>query len=163
LRPLSPSAPFGAVLRGFEPAFVRGVQTRLLARLGFKSAGDDLDAALVDRVFAFLEASRAPFDRFFFDWYGGFASEKRAVESPATAHYRGRAFAALLELFELYAPADPSRLARPYFQREGPCSMHIDEVERVWQSIAERDDWSAFDAKIAHARELGDALSLEKP
>lgn len=158
LRPLSPSAPLAAVLREFEPAFTAGVRAKLLARLGLAPAGHDVDAALVERVFGFLDASRMSFDRFFFDWYGGLASERRAVESPTTAAYSGRAFGALLELLELYAPADATRLAHPHFQRPDPCSMHIDEVEAIWAPIAANDDWSAFEAKVGRIREMGDAL-----
>ena len=34
----------------------------------------------------------------------------------------------------------------------------IDEVESIWAPIAEADDWSRFDAKIAAVREMGEAL-----
>ncbi len=34
----------------------------------------------------------------------------------------------------------------------------IDEVERIWSAIDERDDWSALDDKIAAIRELGRQL-----
>ena len=33
--------------------------------------------------------------------------------------------------------------------------MHIDEVERVWSAIAERDDWTPFEQKISDVRALG--------
>ncbi len=35
--------------------------------------------------------------------------------------------------------------------------MAIDEVEAIWARIANDDDWSAFDAKIASIRRMGDA------
>jgi hypothetical protein len=34
----------------------------------------------------------------------------------------------------------------------------IDEVEAVWAPIAERDDWSAFEAKLAEIAALNAAL-----
>jgi hypothetical protein len=37
--------------------------------------------------------------------------------------------------------------------------MHIEEVGAIWAGIAERDDWSALDAKVAQVREMGVALS----
>jgi hypothetical protein len=37
--------------------------------------------------------------------------------------------------------------------------MLIDEVEALWAPIAERDDWSAFHAKIAAIRAMGEALA----
>ena len=36
--------------------------------------------------------------------------------------------------------------------------MLIDEVEAIWARIAEADDWSLFEAKIAAVRRLGDAM-----
>ena len=35
----------------------------------------------------------------------------------------------------------------PYFEGERPCTLLIDEIEAIWSAIAERDDWSRFDAK----------------
>jgi hypothetical protein len=37
--------------------------------------------------------------------------------------------------------------------------MHIDEVEAIWAAIDQRDDWSAFDAKVAAIRRFGDAMA----
>lgn len=38
--------------------------------------------------------------------------------------------------------------------------MLIDEVEAIWARIAENDDWSALDVKVAQIREMADALRL---
>ena len=35
--------------------------------------------------------------------------------------------------------------------------MLIDEVEAIWSRIAEADDWSAFEAKVAALRASGQA------
>jgi hypothetical protein len=39
--------------------------------------------------------------------------------------------------------------------------MHIEEVEAIWSDIAERDDWSAFEAKVAAIRRMGDAMAQD--
>jgi hypothetical protein len=39
--------------------------------------------------------------------------------------------------------------------------MLIDEVEAIWDAIADADDWSKFDAKIAGIRRLGDAMTAD--
>jgi hypothetical protein len=36
--------------------------------------------------------------------------------------------------------------------------MHIEEVEAIWDAIAEGDDWSPFEAKIVAIRRMGAAL-----
>jgi hypothetical protein len=38
--------------------------------------------------------------------------------------------------------------------------MVIDEVERIWAAIAERDDWAPFEAKLADIQMLREALTL---
>ena len=38
--------------------------------------------------------------------------------------------------------------------------MLIDEVEAIWAPIAEHDDWSAFDAKLARIETARRAWSL---
>jgi len=38
--------------------------------------------------------------------------------------------------------------------------MLIETVEAIWAPIAERDDWSAFAAKVADIRAVGDALRV---
>jgi hypothetical protein len=36
--------------------------------------------------------------------------------------------------------------------------MHIDEVEAIWARIAEADDWSGLEAKVAAVRRMGEAM-----
>jgi hypothetical protein len=38
--------------------------------------------------------------------------------------------------------------------------MLIEEVEALWAAIAERDDWSLFEAKLTQLEEMRDALGL---
>jgi hypothetical protein len=99
-----------------------------------------------------------PYDRFFFDWYGGAASELRAQSGPARELYLRSDFARLRADLLQRAPAAAHSLGEPYFQRSEPCSLVIEEVERVWRAIDEHDDWSLFSQKISDIRELG-ALS----
>jgi hypothetical protein len=60
----------------------------------------------------------------------------------------------VLSLYEATA-----RAPHPFFERDAPETMLIDEVEAIWAAIAERDDWSAFDAKITAVRAMGAALA----
>jgi uncharacterized protein YdiU (UPF0061 family) len=160
IRPLAPSAPFGRILETFEPAFGEAFRAAFLERLGLASAGPDLDDVLADACYAFIEESELPFDRLFFDWYGGAASESRARESPERARYAGPRWTALRKLLDAFAPSHPERLERPYFQRERPETLLIDEIEALWKDIAERDDWEPFEAKIDSIREMGATFEL---
>ncbi|HEY1145532.1 MAG TPA: selenoprotein O, partial [Allosphingosinicella sp.] len=92
-------------------------------------------------------------DRFFFDWRGG----RRRAPSPADAAYEGEGFAAFREAVADYEAT--VTLDHLYWADEGPCSMHIDEVEAIWSRIDDANDWSAFEAKIAAVRRMGDAMT----
>ncbi len=46
----------------------------------------------------------------------------------------------------------------PYWSEPAPQSMLIDEVEAIWATIAERDDWRPLSDKIAAIRRMGEAL-----
>ena len=39
-------------------------------------------------------------------------------------------------------------------------TLLIDEVEEIWSKIADHDDWSALDNKIADIRDYGRLISL---
>ncbi|MEO0833171.1 MAG: selenoprotein O, partial [Pseudomonadota bacterium] len=51
--------------------------------------------------------------------------------------------------------------AHAYFNRSTPVTLLIDEVEALWAPIADNDDWTAFEKKIADIRLMGEALALE--
>jgi uncharacterized protein YdiU (UPF0061 family) len=155
LSPLAPDTEFAPALRAFEPALVKTLHERFLQRLGLASAGTDDDNVLIDTCYTFLQESRVGYDRFFFDWYGGLASAERARKSPAAAKYSGERFEALERMLGRYAPARKELLDHPYFQGDAPCSLLIDEIEAIWEHIAERDDWSAFEEKIRRIRDFG--------
>ena len=101
-----------------------------------------------------------PFERLFFDWWGGMLSVDRASRSPVSHAYTGQAWLAFFDLLQSYEAASPERLEAPYFEAEAPCTMLIDEMETLWAPIAASDDWSLFYEKIGAIREMGAALEL---
>jgi uncharacterized protein YdiU (UPF0061 family) len=138
-------------LNGFAGAYREALQAAMLARLGVTPRSDDEDIALVNAAFQALagggEALR--WEPFFFDWFGGKASEARALAGPRAELYAGEAFADFRALLEVYETDRPERLSHPYFTQAEPEEMLIDEVEAIWAPIAQSDDWSAFNDKLA--------------
>ena len=53
-----------------------------------------------------------------------------------------------------------AKLTHPYFARVTPHTLLIDDVEALWAPIAESDDWSLFEAKLAEIADLRAALAL---
>ena len=152
---LCPRPALAAALEGFRPELEAALAAAFLERLGLSSCGTDRDRELVALAYAFLHESRVGYDQFFFDWYAGAASDARARSSPESVKYSGESFALLRAALDRYAPGAPERLADPYFQREWPTSLLIDEVESLWGAIAERDDWAPLERKVAEIRAMG--------
>jgi len=137
-------------LNGFAPAYRDELRAAMLARLGVKSRDADADLDLVNAAFkAIAEGAEAQrWEPFFFDWFGGEASEARAMAGPRAALYEAEAFVAFRRLLSGFEMDRPERLAHPMFAAAEPVEMLIDEVEALWAPIAEADDWGPLYAKL---------------
>lgn len=142
----------------FAETFFREYREAMLRRLGLCPLGDERDEDLLSLLRAFLQESGVGYERFFFDWWGGVASRERARGGPAAAFYKVAAFEPLERALAGYDPEDPARLSDAYFARENPCTLLVEEVEALWDPIAERDDWQPLDAKIEEIRAMGRVL-----
>lgn len=148
-------------LESFDALFAGALAQQLVGRLGLTSRGPVADGALFAAAMAFLGRCEIPYERLFFDWWGGEASAERALGGPEAAAYELPTFTPVRDLLADYEPERPEGLEHPYFAGEAPCTMLIDEMEATWTPIAEDDDWSAFEEKLAEVRQMGDALGLE--
>ncbi|WP_423065803.1 protein adenylyltransferase SelO [Devosia sp. CN2-171] len=159
LLPLGEHDELEAGLNRFWPAFQRSVWAAVLRRLGLESLGVEQDSTLVQEVFNFLHETQMPFEQFFFDWRGGDGS--RAMRSPAADYYRVASFETLAGLITAHPAAADANLDHPYFAREVPRTMLIDEMEALWAPIAERDDWRALYEALGEIEEMREAYAGE--
>jgi uncharacterized protein YdiU (UPF0061 family) len=138
-------------LNTFSPRYRDALREAMLARLGLKPRSLDEDVTFVNAAFrALAEAGEAVrWEPFFFDWFCGTASEARALNGVRAAAYEGEQFRLFRELMRSYEPERPERLAAAYFAEPEPEELLYDQIEALWAPIAERDDWSAFQAKLA--------------
>lgn len=150
-----------AGLEKFPDAYERAMGEAVGRRLGLAPAGVAEDRRLAAELFAWLAATAAPFEQVFFDWFGGPASARRAAQSPLSARYDEPAFAALKARLLAATPDRPERLAHTYFARPAPVTMLIDEVEAIWGKIAEDDDWSPLERKLAKIGDMREALAFD--
>jgi uncharacterized protein YdiU (UPF0061 family) len=149
-----------AALQAFEPALRAEFAAMMLRRLGVAPRDMEHDAALVRAVWTFLAESKTPFEQTFFDWFGGLASAARAADSPSKEFYAHETFGAVREALEGFVPRAEVDLTRPFFRRRAACTLLIDEVESLWAPIAEHDDWSAFETKLADIDAMREAYGL---
>ncbi len=150
-------------LQTFGPAYLRALSAAMVARLGLKLRSEADDAALAGAAFrAISEAGPGlRWEPFFFDWFGGQASEARAMNGARGALYGGEQAQAFRELMAGYEADMPGRLTQPYFSRPEPEELLYDEIEAIWAPIAAEDDWSLFEAKLARIGEARQAWGLD--
>jgi uncharacterized protein YdiU (UPF0061 family) len=138
--------PLSDVLAGWGDRFEQAFISALLGRLGAERKDAQSDRELASALLRALESRAATIDRIFFDWRGG--------RDAGAEHYPSEPFRMLAAKL-----AGRERVtAHPYWSDPEPCSMHIEEVEAIWDAIAERDDWSPFNAKIEAIRRMSKAM-----
>ena len=151
LKPLAPHLDLGASLAGFEATLHEETTKRVVARLGLRSRHEaGADESLVAAVYEFLEGSKVPYDRFFFDLYGG--RQTLTLTGPAKHHYEGTKWAALARLLAQHEPVGTD--VPSYFEGERPTTLVIEEIERIWEPIARENDWSLFHEKLEAIRDI---------
>jgi uncharacterized protein YdiU (UPF0061 family) len=149
-------------LGGFSDAYQTALRAAMLSRLGVLPRSPEADTALAGSAFRALAEGGAAlrWEPFFFDWFGGLASEARAMASPRKALYAEPAFVELREQLAAYAPDRPERLQHAYFGSPEPEELLYDEIEAVWAAIDQTDDWGPFNAKLARLDQAREAMAL---
>lgn len=153
--------PLVEALNVFPDAYQDETRAAFLKRLGVLSAGAEADTKLLQSLLAFLRESQAPWERFFYDWYCGKESERRAAESPEAARYQGEAFDAFRAQLDSHAAEDRDRLNHIYFKRGHPCTLVYEDHAALWAKIAGDDDWSGFEEMLADTELMRRALAGE--
>ena len=85
-------------------------------------------------------------------------SEERAGRSPEAEKYRAPEFSVVFDALGQYEVADGVTTESAYFEDDRPCTLLIEEIESVWDKIADSDDWSAYEAKLDAIEEMRLAL-----
>lgn len=148
-----------AVLEEYSDAYKKSFRKHMFRRLGIVEISEEKDGHLLQELLTWMTQSEAAFEQTFFDWQGGGASEYRANESPQAALYGQKEFAPIRALFMQQTPVNEARLSHPYFQKQVPVTLLIDDVERVWSHIDKDDDWTPLAAQINWMRQALEAQS----
>lgn len=138
LRTLVDAPPLVAALERFPSLYHRSMARRWCWRLGVESLGTKADMQLIAASEEEMVEQGISPDEFFFRHRGG-----RGATGKLEAALSGRTA----------LPLDDE-----YWNREQPQSLLIEEVEAIWQPIAERDDWESLHEKVAAARRMGSAM-----
>ncbi|HVM22304.1 MAG TPA: protein adenylyltransferase SelO family protein, partial [Sphingomicrobium sp.] len=144
---IAEAPPLADLLAGWSRRFEDALVRAMLRRLGVAPSDQDRDIAAA--LIRALATKAAEIDRIFFDWRGG--------RDPGMENYPGEPFRELARLLEGRA----RKPSHPYWSDAAPCSMHIEEVERIWDAIAQKDDWQPFEDKVRAIRRMGEAMEQD--
>jgi len=142
-------------LAPYQTAYRDSFVAHTHALLGIVPTGKaEADVDFLQGFYAWMTESGADWPQVFHDWFGGAVSETRAKASPQAALYQAEAFAPVLAQILNRTPVRPQRLEAETFQRAEPPKLLVEDVEGLWAPIADADDWSAFEAKLADLEAL---------
>lgn len=140
LRLLAEAPPLVAALERFGPLYEAAMTRRFAWRLGLAPMDGPAARALIGAAEVHMRENGLSPDALFFAHRGG--------RNPPADGFG--------ELLSAQGPAGADD--HPLWNEEGPPTLVIDEVERIWSAIDEHDDWAPLAEKIAAIRRLGEAL-----
>jgi uncharacterized protein YdiU (UPF0061 family) len=157
--------PLVEALNGFGDAYRRALASAMVRRLGLVPRDEEENVGLAGAAFRALAegGEELRWEPFFFDWFGGAASEDRAMGGARAHLYAGAGAGELRGWFGLFEPDRPERLDAPHFRGPEPEELLYPEIEALWAAISERDDWSPFEQKVHKIRTAGAAYALAGP
>jgi uncharacterized protein YdiU (UPF0061 family) len=144
-----PQIPYREILESFGDYFNDEIRKRFLSRLNIQTDHPENIEELLSRFFGLLEKQEIHFEQAFFDLFGGW-NEDRLKKSPVYAKYLEAPD--LKEILKKFTVKNAQKLKHPYFERTKPQTLLIDEIEALWNPIAEEDDWEDFYRKIEDLR-----------
>lgn len=140
-----------------EQIMISATCRRLGIDAKWESAGE-----LVGAFMQSLKSSQVGFDEACFDWFGGEAGFARAMNNGRASIYKSRDFAKVRDLLEHAPTAYGAKPDHEYFHKENPMHMRIDQVEGLWEPIAESDDWSLLGMALSRIHEMSDAYGFRQ-
>jgi serine/tyrosine/threonine adenylyltransferase len=146
LRLICEAPPLIAALERFPVLFQQAIVRRFLWRLGVQSRGEESDRQLVEAAERAMVREQIPIDLFFHQHRGGRSSDSTEY---------GEERKAFIDILSGYKNTHSA--THPFWSDPTPCSMLIEEVERIWAAISEHDDWQPLYRKVEGIRRMGEA------
>ncbi|MEJ6010980.1 protein adenylyltransferase SelO family protein [Novosphingobium aquae] len=141
LRMLAEAPPLIAALDRFGPLYEAAMARHFSRRLGIADPKPEDARELIGAAEKHMREREIGPDAFFFTHRGG----RNAPDGPL-----GEALAKARPL--------PGALDHAFWSQPAPPTMVIDEVERIWSAIDDKDDWQALADTLSALRTLGSAL-----
>lgn len=144
-----PDIPVQLMLEGFEEQFNDYLYLAFQHKLNIRFKDDHETTEAISLFFQTVMDKAIKYEEAFF----AFHSARLDKNLPASIANMKSA-QELKKLIAAATVAEPEKNLHPYFQRENPETLLIDEIEAIWKPIAEHDDWTLFNNKIQSLRLL---------
>jgi uncharacterized protein YdiU (UPF0061 family) len=156
LLPLADEEMLNAALKSYAIAYEKAMAAHFSRRFGVKG----MEVSFVGKWLQWMNETGVSFEQVLFDWFGGEASVARAAESPVKELYQKEDWKELQAILDGLETVGIERLEHDYFQQQKPCTMLIEEVESLWDQIADKDDWSVFEQKLEAINQMREAYQF---
>ncbi len=157
---IAPVEPLQTMLERYPDFFWPAMREALSDRLGLAPIPDAEADAFSKALFQFLKESTIPFEAAMFDLYGGPARLEKALTGDRASFYAHPLFepSKPCSRSESRARGPISRIPISSAPTRSPCFTRTSR--RLGAHCAERDDWSAFYAKLTEIDTVREAYGL---
>ncbi len=145
-----PELQIDPTLQTFSTQFNEQLATQFLKRLNLQPLADTPTTETISLFFQFMDENKLPFEKTIFDFHS--FNLQRLEKSKLKNFYKGPVFKKLKNALQKYEIADLDKASLSYFKQDEPETLLIDEIESIWRSIDQHDDWSLFENKLKSMR-----------
>ncbi len=138
-------------LKKFYPKLELVLFKRLCWRFGILPPKNEKKDIFLSLFFSGTSKSKINLDYLFHKFYAGF--------DPELIQKEGEDIKPFLEMLSVQKARQQVR--PKYFSQSMKSSLSLDEVEDIWFSISQEDDWSTFEKKIKIIKKYGRALRMD--
>lgn len=143
-----PDLPFQEILESFSDDFNTSIQKHFARRLNLKFKSVEDGAIALSALFQFMEENKLNFEQTFFDFHS-FKTHPEKLQK-----YNSMNTLTLFKALESAEIQDHDKAQLKYFKNEKPETLLIDEIEKIWSDIDQKDNWSLFNNKLQSIREI---------
>jgi uncharacterized protein YdiU (UPF0061 family) len=120
------------ILHNFSPQFTHYFTEQFFARVNLLATGDtEFDENFLAAFFQKIYGKEISFEQSFFDLF-----RQESLLFPSLP----------------FKIKNEKIISHPYFLKEKPCTLLIDEIEAIWKPISDQDNWDLFNQKIEEIR-----------
>jgi serine/tyrosine/threonine adenylyltransferase len=150
-----PDLPAQIILENFEDLFNDYLYQAFQNKLNIRFRDDEIATEALSLFFQTVQDKGILYEEAFF----AFHSSRVNIDLPFSISTLDSAIK-LKNLTSQSEVIDQKINEHPYFKKEKPETLLIDEIEMIWSSISEKDDWSLFYDKLQRLRSFRGCYKL---